>query len=91
MRGVLINKETGSSILKISGSVITQAYIEFLSAAVIVVIGGIILKSFRIPAMITLAVIVVLTFFLMHKKIPLIIQFLTRYFKKMDFLHQRKE
>jgi glycosyltransferase 2 family protein len=89
VRGVLINKETGTSILRISGSVITQAYLEFLSAAMIVIIGSLLLQSFRIPALITLISISLLTFFLMHKRIPQVLKLISRYFKRMSFLHEK--
>jgi glycosyltransferase 2 family protein len=85
IRGVLIHHETNTNILKTTGPVITQAYLELTSAAILATIGALIFKAFRIPILITLIILILLAIILIT---PQIMQKLVQKTTKIKFLNK---
>jgi uncharacterized protein (TIRG00374 family) len=67
MRGVLTNIETKTPFMKTTGPVITQAFLELLSAAILAIIGALFFKTLRVPALAMLAVMLFLTLLLVNR------------------------
>ncbi len=68
LRSVLLKKETGARISETSGAVITQAFLEFSSAALLVVIGSFVLNIEKIAAGIAIGSVLLVGFLLTHPK-----------------------
>ncbi len=56
-RGLFIKKEAGLSLQKTSGPIISQAYLELISATILMVIGSLFFKVVRIPSIIILSLL----------------------------------
>jgi glycosyltransferase 2 family protein len=56
-RVVLTTKETGADTAKVTGSVLTQAFLEILSAVVVALVGSMFFEFFRTPVLIALVIL----------------------------------
>ncbi|HLL60131.1 MAG TPA: lysylphosphatidylglycerol synthase transmembrane domain-containing protein [Candidatus Nitrosocosmicus sp.] len=87
MRGVLLKKENDIPISKSSGPIITQAYLDFLSSLVIVLIGSLFLRQFIIPSLITTFIFVFLIIVFTH---PPLFAFIWSIFPEKRFVKLAK-
>lgn len=85
MRGVLVGKENGTDLIDVSGPVVSQMFIEFLSAAILAILGSFIYKLLRIPALVVIGLVIVLTLLLTNRKLMLA---LTQRIKVIPFLRK---
>ncbi len=70
LRGVLIKHETDVPVIKSSGPIITQAFLEIGSALFLVLIGSFIVEDdFLVPVLISSVVLTVIAFILLNEKI----------------------
>lgn len=66
-RAVMLRKETGVALSQISGTIVTQAFLEFLSAALLAVVGSFLLQRLQPVAFILALFISCILFFFIHK------------------------
>lgn len=66
LRSLLLKKEIGARISDTSAAVITQSFLEFSSAAIMLVIGSFLLNIEKMPAVIALGAMFLMGFFLTH-------------------------
>lgn len=79
MRGVLIKQEAKQTdLVDSSGPVVTQMFIELLSAAIVAIVFSFVYRMLRIPALIGLLIIIAIAFVLTNKRL-------------MDFLSNQVE
>ncbi len=94
-RVVLTKSESPGGNQKAASAVLSQAFVELVSAIVVVLLGSFYFKSFRLPALISLIILIItLTVVLSEKmwnyfmKLPLKIKFLSKYEKPLANLQQ---
>ncbi len=68
LRGILIHKETGANVKETAGPVITQAYLELISAALLALIGSLYFSILRVPIIIVIIVLSFLSLLLLSKR-----------------------
>lgn len=87
MRGILLHKEAGTNMLKTTGPVITQAYLELFSCAILTLIGSFVYQEFRIPALLFIIFLLVIAFILLkHNSLKVLQKKLSRFKKASLFL-----
>ena len=86
VRGILIKKETGTKISYTVGPIISQAYLEIISAAILTLIGSLIFRVLRIPATIILILLLGLAFILSRQDI---FNFIFEHLKKFKSLKKK--
>ncbi len=84
IRGLLIRYETGQNILKTTGPIVTQAYLELTSAAIMAMFGALVFKTFRIPILIVLIVMILIALIITNGKI---MKYLSHKFSKVKFVN----
>ncbi len=67
MRGILVTKEVKVPLIKTTGPIITQAFLEIFTAAIITTLGGFIFRVLQIPSFIFLAIMLVILGLLIRK------------------------
>jgi uncharacterized protein (TIRG00374 family) len=85
IRGVLLKEETGTTILKTTGPVITQAYLELASATVLMLIGSFVFKYFRFPAVAICLILIGLAIVLNSEKI---LEMINQKFEKLKIINK---
>lgn len=69
VRSFLIHKETGESVLKTTGPVFTQAFLEIFFSALVLIIGSFYFNAFRIPSTIVLVLMALVTYLIIHPRL----------------------
>jgi uncharacterized protein (TIRG00374 family) len=70
MRGILVHKESGVEPVKTSGPVLTQAFLEMFSAAIMAVVLSIALKNdFIIPSLVGFFILCLVFIFIVYRRI----------------------
>ena len=69
VRGILIKEETGTKIVNTIGPLFAQAYLEILSAALLMLIGSLFFQVIRIPSMVVLVIFFLFTVILIKEKL----------------------
>lgn len=67
-RGILVHKQSGTPVVTTAGPVIIQAFLEFFSAGLVVLIGSLFVKELRVPALVAGSLVVVLAYISLHKQ-----------------------
>ncbi len=83
MRGFLIKKEAGVRMIDSSGAVITQAFLEFFSATILLVIGSFILGIELYAALTALGLICAGIYLITHQSL---LRYIDRRLEKIKFL-----
>ncbi len=92
LRSLLLKKEIGVRVSDTSAAVITQAFLEFSSAAILLVIGSFLLNLERVPAVIALFAVFLMGFFLTHPgALNKIVKFVNKVKRTKSFTDQIQE
>lgn len=82
-RGILIHKETGAHLHQTTTPIITQAFLELASAAILTLFGSLIFQTLRVPSLIAMFIIVLLTIGLTREDI---VKYFQKHLAKFKFL-----
>lgn len=82
-RGILIHKETGAHLHQTTAPVITQAFLDIASAALLTLFGSLVFQKLRVPSLIAMSIIVLITIGLTQENI---IIFFQKHLSRFKFL-----
>lgn len=68
-RGILIHHETGTEVSKTAGSIVTQAYLELFTSALIALAGSIFFEILEIPTELAFAILLIIGLLLSSRRL----------------------
>ncbi len=84
LRGILVHKESGVNVIKTAGPVITQAYLEVFTAAVLALIGGLFFEELRGIIFLLFGLIISISFVIFNRGIA------RKVYKLLRFIFTKK-